>query len=297
MPSKKTTAEFIKEAKAIHGDRYDYSKVVYVTHHFHVQIICSEHGEFWQRPHSHRRGLGCQRCGQKNKKGSKKHYCKFCETQIYWPDAGKKRCKSADCVAQHNFTTGRKTGCLWKDAICHKWKQEKKRQRSSSLTGWDRKCTTTWITLWSKEGWKKERKAKHKTAKTWKWTVATAWHNSRKAAEESEWSEWKKKVVRFCREATQGRRNMANRMGKIKRQDLLDCLKQQNYRCALSGWELTPDTAQIDHKDPVSKGGKTEISNLQWLHEKINRMKGAMTMDEFLKVCRLIASSNPPTPY
>ena len=89
---------------------------------------------------------------------------------------------------------------------------------------------------------------------------------------------------------------MANRMGKIKRQDLLDCLEQQSYRCALSGWELTPDTAQIDHKDPVSKGGKTEISNLQWLHEKINRMKGAMTMDEFLKICRLIASSNPPTP-
>ena len=30
MPRRKTTKEFIEKARAKHGDRYDYSKVVYV---------------------------------------------------------------------------------------------------------------------------------------------------------------------------------------------------------------------------------------------------------------------------
>ena len=31
MPNKLTTAEWIFKARAIHGDRYDYSKVTYVN--------------------------------------------------------------------------------------------------------------------------------------------------------------------------------------------------------------------------------------------------------------------------
>ena len=57
-----TTEEFIRKAKEIHGDKYDYSKVDYVGSHLKVCIICPEHGEFWQSANKHLRGNGCAKC-------------------------------------------------------------------------------------------------------------------------------------------------------------------------------------------------------------------------------------------
>lgn len=62
--SKLTTEQFVAKAKAIHGDKYDYSKVDYVNNHSKVCIICHEHGEFWQTPKEHLRGSGCIQCGR-----------------------------------------------------------------------------------------------------------------------------------------------------------------------------------------------------------------------------------------
>ena len=58
------TNEFIKCAREIHGDKYDYSKVEYVNNHTKVCIICPIHGEFWQMPNSHLKGCGCKKCAQ-----------------------------------------------------------------------------------------------------------------------------------------------------------------------------------------------------------------------------------------
>ena len=64
MAKKKTTEEFIKEARKVHGDKYDYSKVEYVNCETKVCIICpkSGHGEFWQTPDNHTRCRGCPKC-------------------------------------------------------------------------------------------------------------------------------------------------------------------------------------------------------------------------------------------
>lgn len=62
-----TTEEFIKRARAVHGDKYDYSKVEYVNSHTKVCIICPEHGEFWQTPSNHMRGKTCKVCAITNK--------------------------------------------------------------------------------------------------------------------------------------------------------------------------------------------------------------------------------------
>lgn len=71
MPKKLTTEEFIEKAKAIHGDKYDYSKVNYINNHTKVEIICPKHGSFWQKPCHHiNRGDGCPEC-RKNKKLTK----------------------------------------------------------------------------------------------------------------------------------------------------------------------------------------------------------------------------------
>ena len=62
--AKLTTEEFIAKAKAVHGDRYDYSKVKYVDNKAKVCVICPKHGEFWQRPDIHFQGKGCPKCGR-----------------------------------------------------------------------------------------------------------------------------------------------------------------------------------------------------------------------------------------
>ena len=62
MSKKKTREEFIQDARKVHSDKYDYSKVEYVDSLTKVCIICPEHGEFWQRPSNHLSGAGCKKC-------------------------------------------------------------------------------------------------------------------------------------------------------------------------------------------------------------------------------------------
>lgn len=62
VPRRMTREEFIVKARAVHGDKYDYSKVEYVNNNTNVVIICPEHGEFQQTPHNHLKGKGCWAC-------------------------------------------------------------------------------------------------------------------------------------------------------------------------------------------------------------------------------------------
>ena len=60
---KRTTEEFIKLAKEIHGRTwYDYSKTIYTKSTNKVVITCNKHGDFRQTPQSHLVGYGCQKC-------------------------------------------------------------------------------------------------------------------------------------------------------------------------------------------------------------------------------------------
>ena len=82
-----TKEEFINRAIAIHGDKYDYSKTVYVNSRTKVCIICNKCGcEFWQKPSFHiTRGDGCPMCNPHHKmntdefiqKAVKKHGDKY----------------------------------------------------------------------------------------------------------------------------------------------------------------------------------------------------------------------------
>jgi hypothetical protein len=55
--------KFVGQARVLHGDKYDYSKVEYVNNKVKVCIVCPTHGEFWQRPDNHLLGKGCRTCG------------------------------------------------------------------------------------------------------------------------------------------------------------------------------------------------------------------------------------------
>lgn len=63
MPNKHTMQEFIEKSKLVHGSKYDYSKVEYISTQHKVIIVCSTHGDFLQLPFAHRKGHGCSKCG------------------------------------------------------------------------------------------------------------------------------------------------------------------------------------------------------------------------------------------
>ncbi len=50
---KMNTEMFIEKSKKIHGDKYDYSKSIYVDAKTKITIICPEHGNFEQLPNNH----------------------------------------------------------------------------------------------------------------------------------------------------------------------------------------------------------------------------------------------------
>jgi hypothetical protein len=60
---KHTSFEFINKAISVHGNRYDYSKSVYIDAHSKLKIICPTHGGFYQTSNDHLSGCGCSKCG------------------------------------------------------------------------------------------------------------------------------------------------------------------------------------------------------------------------------------------
>jgi hypothetical protein len=62
----KTTQDFISEARAVHGNKYDYSQASYTQNKKKVKIICQKHGEFHQSAIHHLRGNACPECAIKS---------------------------------------------------------------------------------------------------------------------------------------------------------------------------------------------------------------------------------------
>ena len=57
-----TTEEWIKRAKKVHGEKYNYTKVNYINQNTNVEIICPIHGKFKQMAALHIQGCGCPKC-------------------------------------------------------------------------------------------------------------------------------------------------------------------------------------------------------------------------------------------
>lgn len=54
--------DFIREAKKVHGNEYDYSGSEYVNSRSYIHILCRKHGIFKQLSHGHLLGKGCPIC-------------------------------------------------------------------------------------------------------------------------------------------------------------------------------------------------------------------------------------------
>jgi hypothetical protein len=64
----RTKAQFILDARMVHGFKYDYSRAVYVNDKTKLEIHCPIHGGFFQSPMAHLDGCGCPDCRRESNK-------------------------------------------------------------------------------------------------------------------------------------------------------------------------------------------------------------------------------------
>lgn len=75
--------------------------------------------------------------------------------------------------------------------------------------------------------------------------------------------------------------------------NLMDLLKAQHMKCALSGRELTPRNVTIDHINPFSESDDHTIDNVHLVVDEINRAKGTMSTGDFIRMCQDVAAMHP----
>lgn len=70
---------------------------------------------------------------------------------------------------------------------------------------------------------------------------------------------------------------------------LLEQLEKQEFRCYFTGDSLSPETASVEHLQPLSKGGQTEIGNVVWVRKEVNIAKGSLSESDFIRLCNAVA--------
>jgi hypothetical protein len=83
---------------------------------------------------------------------------------------------------------------------------------------------------------------------------------------------------------------LSNAKGTVTVHGILHVIEQQDYRCALTGMLLEPEDAALDHKTPISRGGKHTLDNIQVLNRDVNRAKSTLNNDEFIALCRQVVA-------
>ena len=102
---KSNIQDFIKKANKVHGNKYDYSKAVYVNNSTKLIITCPIHGDFEQTPNNHLNGQECPLCANINNpnikitlenfisKANKIHNNKYDYSKVEY-----KNCKEKVCI-------------------------------------------------------------------------------------------------------------------------------------------------------------------------------------------------------
>jgi hypothetical protein len=85
----------------------------------------------------------------------------------------------------------------------------------------------------------------------------------------------------------------------LKIEDAWNLFVQQDRKCAITKLELTFAKNNADHRtgnytasiDRIDNSGGYTIDNVQWVHKRVNIMKGNMSMDEFLTLCSAVVTN------
>lgn len=60
------TEYFINECKEVHGDKYDYSKIVYTGCYEKIKVTCKKHGDYETTAYNFKQGRGCPKCAHEH---------------------------------------------------------------------------------------------------------------------------------------------------------------------------------------------------------------------------------------
>lgn len=85
------------------------------------------------------------------------------------------------------------------------------------------------------------------------------------------------------------RRRRVGNLEVITLGELREILEWQQYRCALTNDQLTPDNFALDHIVPLSEGGDFSKSNCQIVTANVNRAKNTMSQEAFISMCIRVA--------
>lgn len=77
--TEKAKNQFLRKAKEVHNDFYNYDKVVYIKQLNKVIITCPQHGDFEQVPNSHLNGRGCPLCAGNNFRRNAKYFIQLAQ--------------------------------------------------------------------------------------------------------------------------------------------------------------------------------------------------------------------------
>lgn len=103
---------FLEQAKKIHGDTYDYSKVDYVSNNIHVIIICKKHGEFRQKPSHHLHGQNCIKCVIENQTKHDRNNLKVLDKTVIENTIAKLKAKYPNLTFKDFVHSDRPITCL-----------------------------------------------------------------------------------------------------------------------------------------------------------------------------------------
>ena len=80
MPKRRlTTEDFIKRAKQVHGNKYDYSEAIYSSFKNKIKIKCNEHGFFYPVATRHLKGVGCRKCSSRSHMRTTEQFINECK--------------------------------------------------------------------------------------------------------------------------------------------------------------------------------------------------------------------------
>lgn len=110
--------KFIDKARAVHGNKYEYAEVDYVSSITKVIITCPRHGNFAQTPAEHIRGKGCKSCAKRPdyttesfiQKASVVHKDRYEYSKAVYINSGTKVCIT--CKIHGDFMQGPTQHCL-----------------------------------------------------------------------------------------------------------------------------------------------------------------------------------------
>lgn len=73
---------------------------------------------------------------------------------------------------------------------------------------------------------------------------------------------------------------------RFKPSQIKDLLHKQDFKCFLSGRELTPSNIEAEHIIPLAKGGKHEIDNICLIIDSLRDLKRYYTIEEIRDLCK-----------